>query len=88
MHDLQVAVHSHRREKENTRSPVGCKEEEKDAAEDVPVNPVLAPAVVVGSEWQAEEHHRVGYSQVRQVDGVGLPALHVEGKHAQGQNVP
>lgn len=87
VHNLQVAVHSHGGEEENAGGPASCNKEELHAAEDLSEDPVLAPDVVVCTEWHEEQQHCVGHCQVCQVDGVWLPAFYAEGKHAEGQNV-
>lgn len=86
--DLQVAVGGDGCEEEDPSRAVGRQQEEEDAARGVAVDPVLPSQVVVRPEGQAEEDDGVCDGQVSQVDGVGLPLVHVEDEHPQRHEVP
>ena len=86
--NLQVAVNSDSREEEDPRCTVGSQQKEQDATQSITVEPVLPTPVVVGPEGEAEQNDGVGDSQVSEVHGVGLPLVHVEDEHPQGDDVP
>lgn len=86
--DLQITVDSHGRQEEDPRRAVCCQQEEQDATCSITVKPVLSTPVIICSERQAEQHDGVGDSQVGEVHGVGLPSVHVEDEHGQGDKVP
>lgn len=86
--DLQVTVDGHGRKEEDPRRAVCSQHEEQDATGDVAVKPVFATSVIVCSERQAEQHDGVSHGQVGEVHRVGLPRVHVEDEHRQGNKVP
>lgn len=86
--DLQVTVDGHGREEEDPRRAVCCQQEEQDATCGVSVEPVFSTSVIICSERQAEEHDGVSHSQVAEVHRAGLPGVHVEEEHRQGNKVP
>lgn len=88
MDDLQITVDSHGCQEEDPRRAVCCQQEEQDATCGITVKPVLSTHVIICSERQAEQHDGVGDSQVAEVHRVGLPSVHVEDEHRQGNKVP
>lgn len=86
--DLQVTVDGHGREEEDPRCAVCCQQEEQDATCGITVKPVFSTSVIICSERQAEQHDGVSNSQVGEVHRVGLPGVHVEDEHRQGNKVP
>lgn len=88
MDDLQIPVDGHGRQEEDPRRAVRCQQEEQDATGGIAVQPVLPTPVIICPEGQAEEHDGVSDSQVGQVHRVGLPRVHVEDEHGQGNRVP
>lgn len=86
--DLQIAVDGHGRQEEDPRRTVGRQQEEQDATGGVTMEPVFATPVIICSERQAEQHDGVGHGQVGEVHRVGLPRVHVEDEHGQGDKVP